>query len=306
MPLTSSSTDRSGLLAGLACYSVWGLLPLLFHAAQRAGAGAFEIVAWRTVWSVPCALALVLAMDAGKAARALLARPRALTPLLLSAVLIGVNWTLYVWAVNSGRVLSGSLGYYINPILNMAVGALVFRERMGRFGWIACGLATFGVLLQGLALGAFPWVSLALAFSFCGYGIVRKQAEADAQTGLLVECLLLLLPAAIYLLWLTGGGHGVFGRRLEVSGWLLLTGPATVGTLFAFAFAARRLPLATLGFLQFISPTLQFVIGVEGGEALNALRLGSFVFIWAGVAVFAFGAWRRRAGLPESAVPLEA
>lgn len=291
--MAHSSTDRSGLTAGLFCYTAWGLLPLLFHAAQHAGAGAFEIVAWRTVWAVPFAAALVLATRGGRAFGAILRSPRGLSVLLLSALLIGTNWTLYVWAVNSGHVLAGSLGYYINPILNMAAGALLFRERIDAGGWAAIALASVGVLMQGIAIGAFPWVSILLAVSFCAYGVVRKQAVADAQTGLLVECLVLAIPALAFLGWLTHGAGGVFGRDPNATGWLFLTGPVTVGPLFAFAYAARTLPMTVLGFLQFIAPTLQFIIGVQGGELLTPLRLASFVFIWTGVAVFALGAWRR-------------
>lgn len=293
MQPSSSPTNRAGLYAGLACYSAWGLLPLLFQAAAHAGAAPFEIVAWRTVWAVPVALALVLATQRWRAFTAILSSPRTLAALLLSAGLIGTNWCVYVWAVNSGHVLSGSLGYYINPILNMAAGAVFFRERLDRAGWIALALASVGVALQGLAVGAFPWVSIVLAVSFCGYGIVRKQVTADSQTGLLVECLALTLPALAYIAVMSQGGAGVFGRSAPATGWLLLSGPATVGPLFLFAYAARRLPLTVLGFLQFIAPTLQFVIGVHGGEALTSLRLISFVFIWAGVVVFAVSAWRR-------------
>jgi chloramphenicol-sensitive protein RarD len=283
--------NRKPLASALVCYTLWGLLPILFIWADHEGAGAFEIVAWRTIWSVPCAIALVLAAGQGAHLRGL--PPKVFAALALSAVLIAVNWSTYVWAVSSGRTLSASLGYYLNPLLNMAAGALLFKERIDRAGLVAIGLAAVGVALQGLALGEFPWVSLVLAVSFCGYGIVRKTAAVEAQTGLLVECLILVLPAAAYALWLAHTGHGVFGKTLGASAALALGGPATVVPLALFAFSARRMPLTALGFLQFISPTLQFCVGVETGEAMTPLRTVSFVFIWAGVAVFALGAWRR-------------
>ena len=283
--------DRKPLASALVCYTLWGLLPILFIWADHEGAGAFEIVAWRTIWSVPCAIALVLAAGQGAHLRGL--PPKVFAALALSAVLIAVNWSTYVWAVSSGRTLSASLGYYLNPLLNMAAGALLFKERIDRAGLVAIGLAAVGVALQGLALGEFPWVSLVLAVSFCGYGIVRKTAAVEAQTGLLVECLILVLPAAAYALWLAHTGHGVFGKTLGAGAALALGGPATVVPLALFAFSARRMPLTALGFLQFISPTLQFCVGVETGEAMTPLRTVSFVFIWAGVAVFALGAWRR-------------
>jgi chloramphenicol-sensitive protein RarD len=286
-----TAADRKPLIGALVCFTLWGLLPILFIWADREGAGAFEIVAWRTIWSVPCAIALVLATGQGPALRAL--PLRTIAALVLSAVLIAVNWSTYVWAVSSGRTISASLGYYLNPLLNMAAGALLFKEKISRAGRIAIALAGAGVVLQGVALGEFPWVSLVLAFSFCGYGIVRKSAVVEAQTGLLVECLVLVLPAAAYALFLAHTGHGVFGKTPMATLSLALGGPATVIPLALFAFAARRMPLTAMGFLQFIAPTLQFMVGVETGETMTPLRAFSFVFIWAGVVVFAVGAWLR-------------
>lgn len=286
----ATTRDHKGLGAGLLCYTMWGVLPLLFHAAERMGAGVVEIVAWRTIWSVPLALGLVVAVDRAAGLKALLLAPRHLLALALSSVLIAVNWLTYVWAVDSGHTITASLGYYINPLLNMAAGAVMFRERIDRFGMAAIALATVGVIIQGLALGEFPWVSLVLAFSFAGYGIVRKQAKADAQTGLLVECLILAVPAVIFAAWTVAHGQGVFGRSLGPTLLLLLCGPATVVPLALFAFAARRLPLTIVGFLQFIAPTLQFMVGLWQGEAMTPMRALSFVFIWAGVGVFALGA----------------
>lgn len=303
---TSSSraeTDRTGLAAGLFCYTAWGLLPVLLHMAGAAGAAPFEIVGWRTLWSIPFALAIVAVTRGFGQVRSVLASPRSFAVLVVSAALIAANWSLYVWAVTSAQVLAASLGYYINPLLNIAVGALVFRERIGPAGLVAIGLATCGVALQAAALGAFPWLSIGLALSFTAYGVVRKRAVADAQTGLLIECLVLSVPAALYVGWLAHTGAGRFGHAAWVTGWLFLTGPATVAPLFAFAVAARRLPLTVLGFLQFIGPTLQFAFGVASGEPLTPLRIVSFVFIWAGVAVFAAGALRGRSGesLPATA-----
>jgi chloramphenicol-sensitive protein RarD len=289
----SEASDRRGIAAGLACYTFWGLMPLLFHAAARLGAEPFEIVAWRAIWSLPLAALLVFMFGRGAGLRALAANPRNIRVLLLSSVLIATNWTVYVWAVNNGHTLSASLGYYINPLLNMMAGAMLFGERIDRTGYIAIGLATAGVIVQGLALGEFPWVALLLGASFCAYGVVRKQASADAQTGLLVESVVLLIPAVVYVLWLEHGGTGIFGRHLAPSLVLIFCGPATVIPLAAFSFAARRLPLTVLGFMQFVSPTLQFAIGLSAGEHMTPLRAASFVLIWIGVAVYAFGAQQR-------------
>ncbi len=284
--------DRGPTSAALTCYALWGLLPVLFIWTGRAGAGALEVVAWRTIWSAPCVAALVVIT--GQASQVRRIKPAVLAALLLSSLLIAVNWTTYVWAVEGGRTISASLGYYILPLLNMAAGAALFKERISGVGWLAIGLAAIGVVLQGVALGAFPWVSIVLALSFCGYGVVRKTAKVEAQVGLLVECLILFVPASLYAVWLAHRGQGVFGTSIATSGLLALCGPATAAPLALFAFAARRLPLSTLGFLQFISPTLQFFVGVEAGEALTPLRAFSFVFIWIGVLTFVYKAWRNR------------
>jgi chloramphenicol-sensitive protein RarD len=281
------ASDRTPLIGALTCFVLWGLLPILFLWADKQGAGAFEIVAWRTIWSVPCALALVLVGGQWAHLRAL--PPKTFAALAFSAALIAVNWCTYVWAVGSGRTISASLGYYLNPLLNMAAGSVLFKEKISRAGLIAIALASVGVVLQGVALGEFPWVSLVLAFSFWGYGLVRKTAAVEAQTGLLVECLILAVPAVAYALWLAHAGHGVFGKTPAATAALMIAGPATVVPLALFAFAARRLALTALAFLQFISPTLQFFVGVETGEPLTSLRVLSFGCIWAGVLVFAAG-----------------
>ena len=295
---------REPVLAALVCYVAWGLLPILFIAAGSAGAGAFEIVAWRTIWSLPCAAILVFATGRWEELTRL--SGGTWRALLLSSVLIAVNWSTYVWAVEAGRTISASLGYYILPLLNVAVGAALFRERISRTGQAAIALAGVGVLLQGLALGEFPWVSIVLAISFCGYGVVRKTAQVEAQVGLLAECLILIVPAVLYAVWVARTGHAAFGARPLVTGLLMLCGPATVVPLALFAFAARRLPLSALGFLQFIAPTLQLMVGVEVGEGLTPLRIVSFAFIWAGVSVFAVGAWLDRRTTTRAVSPRSA
>jgi chloramphenicol-sensitive protein RarD len=286
---SSPSPDRAGLSAGLAAFVSWGLFPLLFDAMAGLGASAWEIVGWRTLWSVPFVAALVAAGGRGGETAAIFKSLRRLTPLLASAALIAVNWTVYVWAVSSGRTLAASLGYYINPLLTLAFGAVFFGERVSRLSWIGVALAAIGVGVQALALGAVPWIPLVLAFSFASYGAVRKHADVDAATGLLVECLVLAPPALILVAALGFSGAGHFGRAPTLTALLILAGPLTVAPLTAFAFAARRLPLGLIGFLQFISPTLQFACGVYLGERLAPSNLLAFGFIWAGVATFVLG-----------------
>ena len=175
----------------------------------------------------------------------------------------------------------------------MVVGLWLFRERFDRWGWVAIALAAAGVALQALALGRPPWISLVLAISFGAYGVIRKRVPIEAQSGLLIECLILIPFGVAYVAWLQASGAGHALETPGNAGWALLNGPATVIPLALFAFAARRLPLSTLGFIQFLAPTLQFGIGVLAGEAFTPLRGLSFAFIWGGALVFAVGAWRR-------------
>ena len=256
----------------------------------RTGADAWEIMAHRMVWSLLLAGLLAILMGRIQAVRQVLANRRAMGWLALSTLLIAVNWTTYVYAVNGGRTLDASLGYYLNPLLNMAAGAWLFKERLSRWGMAAIGLAGVGVVLQALALGHLPWISLLLALTFCAYGIIRKRVEADALPGLLIECLLLFLPASLWLGWLVSQGQSHFGTNLSSTLWLLAAGPATVAPMVLFAWAARRMPYSTMGFLQFLAPSMVFVIGVLQGEPFGWLRGISFAFIWLGAGVFAIGA----------------
>ncbi len=281
---------RLPLIAAVGCYGLWGFMPLVFMAQAGVGFEAPEILAHRAVWSVLFAGLLVWWAGQSKQVRQVLGQPRLLGWLAVSSLLIGLNWGLYVWATTHHATLEASLGYYINPLLNMVVGLWLFRERIARLGWIAIGLAAIGVAIQAAALGRPPWISLMLAFSFCAYGVIRKRAPVDAQAGLFVECLLLMPFGLIFVGWLTMQGQGVaFDDPVHLA-WAIANGPATVLPLALFAWAARRMPLSTLGFIQFLAPTLQFAVGVWAGEHFTALRGVSFGFIWAGAAVFVLAA----------------
>ncbi|MDO1560204.1 EamA family transporter RarD [Brevundimonas sp. 2R-24] len=284
---------RAALLAGVMCFVIWGLAPLAYQPMGRAGADAWEIMAHRTLWSVILAGVLVLLAKQGAQVRRVFRDARLLGWLAASTVLIAVNWVVFVWAVNNGHTLETSLGYYLNPLLNMALGVWLFRERLGGFGKAAIALAAVGVALQALAIGQLPWVSLVLAFSFAGYGVIRKRAAVDAQAGLLVECLLMAPFGVAWLIWLEMHGQGHFTAAPQVVALLALAGPLTVFPLALFSWAARRMPLSAMGFLQFIAPTISFCIGVAQGEPFNALRGVSFAFIWAGAVTFAAGAFIR-------------
>lgn len=292
-PTPTSAGNARALAAGISCFVIWGFVPLLFQAIGRLGVGPAETLAERIVWSVPAAALFVLLAGQGRQVARVLRQPRVLAWLGLSSALIAVNWVVFIFAVTNGRLLETSLGYYINPLVNMAAGALIFRERIDRIGRAAIGLALAGVVLQAVALGHLPWVSLMLALTFAGYGVVRKQVAADAQTGLLVECLVLGPPALAFIAWLQAQGHGHFTQDLTTALWLIASGPITALPLVLFSWAARRIPLSAIGFIQFIGPTIGFVIGLIQGEAFTQARAISFAFIWCGAGVFLYGAWRR-------------
>ncbi|HEX3406538.1 MAG TPA: EamA family transporter RarD [Caulobacteraceae bacterium] len=284
---------KHALAVGVIGYIIWGLIPAWFILAGRLGAGSWEIVGQRALWSAPWAGLLVLISGHGDQVRRAFKSPRLLAQLAVSALMIVSGWSVYVWAVNNGRNIESSLGYFINPLLNMAVGAWLFRERIDAVGLAAIGLAAVGVLLQTIALGHPPLIALFLAVTFTIYGVIRKRIDVDAQAGLFVESLL-MCPAGLALtLWCAHAGTATFGHRLPITLVLLAMGPATVLPLALFAWTARRMPLTSVAFLQFTGPTLGFAIGLLMGERLSASGVVSFGFIWTGIAVFLFGAWRR-------------
>ena len=303
-----SDQSRAALLSAFGCYVLWGLMPLLFMGQHALGFDAFEILAHRALWAVLIAGLLVFLAGQGGQVRAVFSSPKTLGWLTLSTLLIGVNWGLYVWATTHEATLEASLGYYINPLLNMIVGLWLFRERIDKWGWVAIGLAGVGVLFQALALGRPPWISIALALSFGAYGVIKKRIPVDAQAGLFIECLLLLPFGLFFVIWLQTHGLGHGFATWEGFGWALLNGPMTVFPLALFAWAARRMPLSTMGFIQFLAPTLQFGVGLATGELFTPLRAVSFAFIWLGAGVFAaaalFRARAARRAMAEAAQPV--
>lgn len=306
--MPQSDSSRAALLSAFACYALWGLMPLLFMGQAQVGFDSLEILAHRCVWAVAVAALLVWLAKQGGQVAAVFRNPRTLAWLAFSTALIGLNWGIYVWATTHGATLEASLGYYINPLLNMVVGLWLFRERIDRWGWVAIGLAAVGVAFQTAALGRPPWISIVLALSFATYGVIRKRVPVDAQAGLFVECLLLAPLGLAWVIWLQMTGASAAFDSPTNTLWALANGPATVLPLALFAWSARRLPLSTIGFIQFLAPTLQFAVGVAAGEPLTALRIASFGFIWGGAAVFAAAALHRRRAarraLKEAAEPV--
>lgn len=279
----------------LAAYTIWGFLPL--YIALMRHVPAFEMVAWRIVFTLPFCLAIaVFRRQIGEIARAF-AEWRALRLLLASSLLIGVNWVVFIVAVNGGQVLAASLGYYINPLVNVLLGTLFLGERLNRAQWWAVALA--GAVVAVLAFGAIDtlWISLVLGVSFGLYGLVRKLAPVGSLPGLTIETTL-LLPLAIATAWWFAVGPRLssFGNDVETT-WLLIgAGVLTAVPLLLFAVAARRMDYSTLGFVQFLSPTIAFVLGLTVfGEPLRTVQLASFVLIWLAIALFSWDLLRRRA-----------
>jgi chloramphenicol-sensitive protein RarD len=296
MPETQPRQTRTiaGLPQALGAYAVWSLFPLYFALLHEVA--AFEVVVWRLLFTLPFCLAMVLLFRQGAALKAALTTPRILGALALSGLLIGANWLIYVIAVMDGHVLAASLGYYINPLVNVLAATVFLHEKLTRRQWIAVALAAIGVAL--LAQGALEtlWISLVMAFSFAGYGLVRKLAPVDALPGLTVETLVLLVPGLGLLAWQAATPQGLaMGSSLRLDLLLACAGPLTAIPLMLFASAARRLDFSVLGFIQFVTPTGLFFLSVfVFGEPLRPIQLVCFLFIWTAIAVFCWDILSRR------------
>lgn len=292
-----SAHPSRGYALGITAYLIWGLFPLYFKAIQAVP--ALEIVVHRALWSALFGMLLLQLWKHPGWWRELRANPRRLAVLTISGLLIASNWLVYVWAVNNGRMLEASLGYYINPLINVLLGMLLLGERLRRLQWLAVGLAALGVLQQLWQVGSIPWVSLVLALTFGFYGLIRKQAPVAALPGLVVETWL-LLPVALGWLLLHPAAVSTqadFWSSSEAL-WLFAAGPITLVPLLCFNAAARHLPYTTLGFLQYIAPTLVLLQAVLlFGETLESSKLLSFVCIWAALLIYSLDIWlglRRR------------
>ena len=289
--------DRNGLLIAASAFVLWGLMPLYWHLLKAVP--SLQIVLHRIVWSALFVGAFLLWRDGrGWLKRTLGGQPKLAAMLLLSGLLIAFNWGLYIWAVNAGHVVETSLGYFINPLVTVALGVVVLRERLRRPQWIAVACAAAGVAWLTWSAGSPPWIALGLAGSFALYGLVRKLVPVDAVAGLGVESLFMFLPALAYVLWAEAGHGGGFigGWSLGTQLLLVFSGVVSAVPLVAFAYGVRRIPLSLVGLLQYIGPTLQLLLGVwffrEPFTAVHALGFGA---IWLGLAIFAGeGLWRGR------------
>ena len=279
------SIDRKGLALGISAYALWGVLPIYFKALRAVP--SVDIVAHRILWSVPILALLLSVAGAWDEVRAAVRNRRAMLLLSVTALLIGVNWLLYVYAVNSGHILAGSLGYYLNPLANVLLGRIVLKERLSWLQWTAVGLAAAGI--AALAAGALGqlWISLALCLSFASYGLLRKIAPVDATAGLAIETTLLAPFAAAWLVWSFSSGQPTFGDSSADVVLIAVAGVVTTVPLLLFTAAARLLPYSTLGMLQFIAPTLQFAIAVLlYGEPFTTAHAVAFGAIWAALGLY--------------------
>ena len=294
----SEQGSSAGFLLGLGAYGLWGVLPIYFKLLGRIP--AIDIVAHRILWSLPFLGMLVVVSRGWAKVRAAAKSRKTLAVLVLTALLVATNWLLYVYAVTTGRILAASFGYYLNPLANVLLGRFVLHERLNRVQWSAVGIAAAGISV--LAAGAIGqlWISLTLCITFALYGLLRKVVPTDAVTGLSIETAFLFPLAIAWLAWRGSAGAPVMGTSEAETGLLLLAGIVSTTPLLLFTAAARRLPYSTLGMLQFIAPTLQFLIAVlVYGERFTMAHAIAFSAIWIALALYVSALVRSRAPLPQ-------
>jgi chloramphenicol-sensitive protein RarD len=285
---------RKGFLLGVAAYGMWGIFPLYWPLLEPAG--AVELLAHRVVWSAVVMVGLVAVLHRAGRLRALIASPRNRSLLVLGSVVISVNWGVFIWGVNNDHVVETSLGYFINPLVTVLAGVVILGERLRPVQWGALGLAAVAVVGLAVENGSPPWVALTLAFSFASYGLIKKKVNAGAVEGLTVETLVIAPVALGYLIWLGSAGSS---HALEDPPWHLVllatSGAVTALPLICFGGAATRVPLSTLGLLQYLAPTIQFLLGVTLlGEPMSPARWAGFALIWTALAIFSADSLRHR------------
>ncbi len=283
---------RRGVLFGIAAYTMWGLFPLYWPLLKPSG--AVEILAHRMVWSLVAVAAVLAVRRHWSWFRPLLKQPMKLGLLVLAAMVVTLNWGTYIYAVNSEHVVESALGYFINPLVNVLFGVVLLRERLRPMQWVAVGFGALAVLVLTLDYGRLPWIALTLAVSFGVYGLLKKRANVPATEGLAIETLVLILPALGYIFFLHAGGQGTFADRGLGHALLLVGGGiATAIPLIFFGAAAIRVPLSTMGLLQYIAPILQFACGVLiAKETMPSSRWIGFSIVWLALAIFTYDGFR--------------
>ena len=290
--------NQKGLLYALCCYLLWGLFPLYWYPLTHSGIDAGQLLAQRIVWSALFSVVLVAVFKQTHVLLDALRRPKTLLVFTCSATAIGLNWLIFLWAISNNHVLEASLGYFISPLFSMLLGRLFFNEHFNRIQLAAIVLAAIGIFWLALPAGQVPWVALLLTLTFGLYGLLRKTAPLDALPGLALETLLLLPFALAYLGWLAQQGQLVFGSLPPLLlATLIGSGIVTTVPLLLFAAGARRISMSDLGIIQYVSPTIQFLLGLFlFGEAFHVSRFIGYGWVWLGVAVYLFGIWHQQRG----------
>ena len=302
MSVNDQSEGKSGLPAALGAYFLWGVLPLYLILVQTVP--PFEFVGWRIIWTLPFCLLIVAIRGQFPALREALGNSRNLGLLVLSAFLIATNWLVYIWAIAEKEIYAASMGYYLNPLVNVLLGTLFLGERLSRLQWGAVGLASLAVAVLLAGALASLWISLTLAGSFALYGLVRKQVGVGSLPGLTIETMILILPSLAVIGFFMQTPEGtVFAKDAWLTTVIMFSGVVTAVPLLLFAVAARRMDYSTLGFIQYLAPTLVFILGLTVfGEPLKPAQLGAFMLIWAAIAVFVWDMWRRKRAASEPAL----
>ncbi|MDP1852494.1 MAG: EamA family transporter RarD [Candidatus Planktophila sp.] len=273
------SHHKTGLLFGVSAYVLWGAFPLYWPLLEPAS--ALEIVSHRAVWTLVFCIIILAITKSLRATRETMRRPKVAAKLFLTSILISINWLVYIWATNNGHVVEASLGYYINPLVMIGFGTIILKEKLRALQWCAVGIAAVGVLVLTIDYGRLPWIALTLAFSWGSYGFVKKQLGLGALEGLAIETLVASLPYLFFLIYLGEKGTGQFGNGLGITILLISAGAITAIPLLLFNGSTTRLPLTVIGLLQYITPTIQFSIGVwVRHEAMPTARWIGFLIIW--------------------------
>ncbi|WP_448212396.1 EamA family transporter RarD [Colwellia sp. MEBiC06753] len=289
-----ASASNAGIINAILAYVMWGIAPVYFKLLADVGAG--EILVHRVVWSSIFLLILVVAINKWQQFIAIITNKKTVSRLALTATILGVNWFLFIWAVNNDHILDASLGYYINPLLNVALGMVFLGERLRKWQGIAVAIAVLGVMIQVIMLGTLPIISLALAGTFGVYGLLRKKLHVDSFVGLLVESLILLPIALIYWqFFVVSEASNMLANSWQLNTTLVLAGVVTTAPLLCFTAAAKRLTLATLGFFQYIGPSLMFLIATFWyNEPLAPAKLLTFALIWGALVIFSVDSFNAR------------
>jgi len=271
--------QKLGLIYGVSAYVLWGMFPLYWPLLEPAN--PLEIVSHRAVWTLVFCLIVLAITHAVKSTLATFRRPKVAAKLFLASVLISINWLIYIWATNNDHVVEASLGYYINPLIIIAFGVVLLKEKMRRLQWIAVSIASVGVIILTVDYGRLPWVALGLALSWGTYGLVKKQLGLGALEGLAIETMIAFIPYCGYLIFIGSKGEGQFGNGAGLTILLISAGAVTAIPLLLFNGSTTRLPYSTIGLMQYITPTIQFSIGVwVNNEAMPTARWVGFIFIW--------------------------